>query len=200
MRLSEINLHFKGNLVRRCGCLCSWCSGRCVQGGSAGSAMMMARPCFVALLCVALWCGVVFGQEKNDATDAKEDTTVDNDASPDQQPPKEMVDEAASSTTSSTTTTTEGSNAAPGEASPSDGTMEKEAEMEGVMGDDDDDEGDEDENEEDEGDEMEEDYVENEEVADAEASSSTDENGAATLSVSLSSLMLATLLAKVYAH
>ncbi|MPC23232.1 hypothetical protein E2C01_016272 [Portunus trituberculatus] len=129
--------------------------------------MMMARPCFVALLCVALWCGVVFGQEKNDATDAKEDTTVDNDASPDQQPPKEMVDEAASSTTSSTTTTTEGSNAAPGEASPSDGTMEKEAEMEGVMGDDDDDEGDEDENEEDEGDEMEEDYVENEEVADA---------------------------------
>ncbi|MPC23230.1 hypothetical protein E2C01_016271 [Portunus trituberculatus] len=33
-----------------------------------------------------------------------------------------------------------------------------------------------------------------------QASSSTDENGAATLSVSLSSLMLATLLAKVYAH
>ncbi|XP_045139085.1 nucleolin-like isoform X4 [Portunus trituberculatus] len=175
-------------------------AGMCPVLGKSRTKMMMARPCFVALLCVALWCGVVFGQEKNDATDAKEDTTVDNDASPDQQPPKEMVDEAASSTTSSTTTTTEGSNAAPGEASPSDGTMEKEAEMEGVMGDDDDDEGDEDENEEDEGDEMEEDYVENEEVADAEASSSTDENGAATLSVSLSSLMLATLLAKVYAH
>ncbi|XP_063878836.1 nucleoplasmin-like protein ANO39 isoform X3 [Scylla paramamosain] len=73
-------------------------------------------------------------------------------------------------------------------------------EVKKVMVDDDEGDEDEDEEDEDEGDEVEEDYVENEEVADAEASSSTDENGAATLSVSLSSMMIATLLAKVYAH
>ncbi|XP_063878826.1 uncharacterized protein LOC135110420 isoform X2 [Scylla paramamosain] len=53
--------------------------------------MMMARPCFVALLCVALWCGVVFGQEGTSAADPKQDPTPDSGATP-AQSPKQMAD------------------------------------------------------------------------------------------------------------
>ncbi|KAK8405143.1 hypothetical protein O3P69_001607 [Scylla paramamosain] len=81
--------------------------------------MMMARPCFVALLCVALWCGVVFGQEGTSAADPKQDPTPDSGATP-AQSPKQMADAGASTTTTTTTTTTsktttEGTNAAGGD-------------------------------------------------------------------------------------
>ncbi|KAK8405148.1 hypothetical protein O3P69_001607 [Scylla paramamosain] len=137
--------------------------------------MMMARPCFVALLCVALWCGVVFGQEGTSAADPKQDPTPDSGATP-AQSPKQMADAGASTTTTTTTTTTsktttEGTNAAGGDGTHSYTTqcLNKPAGRKTTF-------------------------------CTEEASSSTDENGAATLSVSLSSMMIATLLAKVYAH
>lgn len=110
--------------------------------------MMMARPCFVALLCVALWCGMAFAQDDAAPAETQEEGNGNSEVAAGQDG-KEPTEAAAGSTTTSSTTT-EGTGAAGGD----------------------------------------------------EASSSTDENGngAATLSVSLSSLMIATLLAKVYAH